>query len=46
MEWIGIGIMLAIGFYLAPVVIAIVISLISLPFVIIGNIFKSIFGGK
>ena len=46
MEWIGIGIMLAIGFYLAPVVVMIVISLISLPFVIIGNIFKNIFGGK
>jgi hypothetical protein len=43
MEWIGIGIMLAIGFYLAPVVVMIVISLISLPFVIIGNIFKNIF---
>ena len=46
MEYIGIGIMLAIGFYLAPVVVMIVISLISLPFVIIGNIFKNIFGGK
>lgn len=29
MEWLGIGIMLAIGFYLAPVVITLVVGIVG-----------------
>ena len=47
MEWIGIGILLAIGFYLAPMIVmlvlsivAIVISIITAPFVWIADLFR------
>lgn len=39
-EWIGVGIMLAIGWYLAPFVIGICLYLIALPFVILEKLFK------
>lgn len=39
MEWIGIGIMLAIGFYLAPFVLGFFL-------VVIGGIFQLLFGKK
>lgn len=40
MEWIGIGMLLAIGWYLMPVVVMLVLSIISLPFVIINKLFE------
>lgn len=40
MEYLGIGIMLAIGWYLAPFVIGLCLYLLALPFVIMKELFK------
>ena len=39
-EWIGIGILLAIGWYLAPLAVGLCLYLIALPFIILGKLFK------
>ena len=45
MEWILIGIAIAIGFYLAPVVLTIIGAILYGAVAIIGSIFRGIFGG-
>ena len=42
MEWIGIGILLAIGFYLMPVIIALIVFVMALVFGTITEIFSFI----
>jgi len=42
MEIIGYGILLAIGFYMAPLVITFVVGL----FVVLMGVLRAIFGGK
>ena len=43
MEWIFIGICIAIGFYLAPLIVGFIVGCIAILFEIIGSIFKTIF---
>ena len=45
MEWILIGIAIAIGFYLAPVVLTIIGAVLYGAVAIIASIFRGIFGG-
>ena len=40
MEYLGIGIMLAIGWYLAPFVVGLCLYLLALPFVTMKELFK------
>ena len=49
MEWIGIGILIAIGMYVAPYVLTLaglvlvgILKVIALPFVLIGKVFSEI----
>jgi len=46
MEWIFYGIMLAIGFYLAPMIISLIIMLFIVIMAAIIGIFQTIFGGN
>lgn len=46
MEWIFIGIAIAIGFYLAPVVVTFVIAFVIGIFKLIGFFFEKLTGGK
>lgn len=40
MDIIWMGVLLAIGWYLMPLIVMLVLSIISLPFVIIGKLFE------
>ena len=42
LEWIFIGICLAIGFYLAPLIVTVVVTIFAGVFVVLSEIIKSI----
>jgi hypothetical protein len=46
MEYVLIGILIAIGFYFAPVILGFVAIVIGAIFMVIVSVFKAIFGGN